>query len=78
MDLIKEIADAKGMAYAEGLVEGIRIMTPKEETREQILEVINFYLPTLTDRQLRMVRGFIRGLGKTQEPGAMDATNAPG
>ena len=34
------------------------------ETREQIMEVIQFYLPTLTDRQLRMVKGFIRGLNK--------------
>ena len=32
------------------------------ETREQILEVIQFYLPTLTDRQLRMVKGFVKGL----------------
>lgn len=32
------------------------------ETKEQILEIIQFYLPTLTERQLRMVRGFIRGL----------------
>ena len=34
------------------------------ETKEQILEIIQFYLPTLTERQLRMVRGFIRGLKK--------------
>ena len=32
------------------------------ETREHIMEVITFYLPTLTDKQLRMVRGFIMGL----------------
>lgn len=31
------------------------------ETREQIMEVIQFYLPTLTDAQLRMVKGFIKG-----------------
>lgn len=34
----------------------------EEETREQIMEVIQFYLPTLTDRQLRLVKGFIKGL----------------
>ena len=37
------------------------------ETREQTLKKIEFYLPKLTDAQLRMVCGFIRGVrrGKT-------------
>lgn len=34
------------------------------ETREQTMAKIQFYLPKLTDRQLRMVSGFIRGLRK--------------
>lgn len=37
-----------------------------EETREQTLTKIEFYLPTLTDAQLRMVAGFIRGIKKNQ------------
>lgn len=37
-----------------------------KETREQTLQKIRFYLPTLTDRELRMVAGFIRGLKKGQ------------
>lgn len=32
------------------------------ETREQTMAKIKFYLPTLTDAQLRMVSGFIRGI----------------
>jgi hypothetical protein len=32
------------------------------ETREQTMQKINFYLPGLTDAQLRMVSAFIRGL----------------
>ena len=39
-----------------------QIATETTETREQIMEVIQFYLPTLTDRQLRLVKGFIKGL----------------
>ena len=34
------------------------------ETRGETLRKIDFYLPTLTDEQLRMVAGFIRGLKK--------------
>lgn len=34
------------------------------ETREQTLKKIDFYLPELTDAQLRMVAGFIRGILK--------------
>ena len=34
----------------------------EQETREQIMEVIQFYLPTLTDRELRMIRGAIKGI----------------
>ena len=37
------------------------------ETREQIMHKITFYLPKLTDAQLRMVAGFIRGLFKRKE-----------
>lgn len=41
------------------------------ETREQTMKKILFYLPTLTDKQLRMVAGFIRGIKKedTNEQG---------
>ena len=34
------------------------------ETREQTMEVIQFYLPTLTDWQLRLVKAFIKGITK--------------
>lgn len=34
------------------------------EKREQTLAKIYFYLPKLTDRQQKMVSGFIRGLLK--------------
>ena len=34
------------------------------ETRGQTLKKIDFYLPELTDEQLRMVSGFIRGILK--------------
>ena len=34
------------------------------ETRDQTMVKIEFYLPTLTDAQLRMVAGFIRGIKK--------------
>ena len=34
------------------------------ETREQTMAKIEFYLPKLTDEQLRMVAGFIRGILK--------------
>ena len=34
------------------------------ETREQTMAKIEFRLPTLTDAQLRMVSGFIRGIQK--------------
>ncbi len=34
------------------------------ETREQTLAKIQFYLPKLDDRELKMVAGFIRGLKK--------------
>lgn len=32
------------------------------ETREQTIEKIKFYLPTLSDEALRMAAAFIRGL----------------
>ena len=34
------------------------------ETRAQTIEKLKFYLPKLTDRQLRMVVGFVKGLLK--------------
>lgn len=34
------------------------------ETREQTIQKIEFHLPKLTDEQLRMVSGFIRGIQK--------------
>lgn len=34
------------------------------ETRGETLKKIDFYLPELTDEQLRMVSGFIRGILK--------------
>lgn len=34
------------------------------ETREQTMAKIQFHLPDLTDAQLRMVSGFIRGIQK--------------
>lgn len=34
------------------------------ETREQTMSKIEFHLPTLTDEQLHMVYGFIRGIKK--------------
>lgn len=37
-----------------------------EETRDQTMQKIEFHLPTLTDAQLRMVAGFIRGIKKSQ------------
>lgn len=36
------------------------------ETREQTLAKIEFHLPGLTDTQLKMVAGFIRGIKKNQ------------
>ncbi len=35
-----------------------------KETREQTLKKIEFHLPSLTDQELRMVAGFIRGIKK--------------
>lgn len=46
-------------AHKEGFME-------EHETREQTLAKIEFYLPTLTDEQIRMVSGFIRGIKKNQ------------
>ena len=34
------------------------------EDREQTLKKIQFHLPDLTDQQLRLVNGFIKGLKK--------------
>lgn len=37
---------------------------PKTETREQTLKKIAFYLPKLTDSELRLAAAFIRGMKK--------------
>ena len=37
-----------------------------QETREQTVAKIEFFLPELTDAQLRMVSGFIKGIKKNQ------------
>ena len=34
------------------------------ETRDQTMSKIQFYIPSLTDAQLRIVSGFIRGIQK--------------
>ena len=58
----KERKNKKGpSAGAEAHKEGQMNNT---ETREQTVNKIEFYLPTLTDEQLRMVAGFIRGIKK--------------
>jgi hypothetical protein len=36
------------------------------ETREQTLQKIEFYLPNLSDRHLRLVLAFIKGIKKNQ------------
>lgn len=36
-----------------------------EETREMLMEAILFHLSFLGDAQLRIVRGFVRGLRRT-------------
>lgn len=33
-----------------------------KETRDQTMAKIQYYLPKLTDKELRMVIGFIRGI----------------
>lgn len=38
----------------------------KQETREQTIKKIAFYLPELTDDQLRLVAGFIKGVKNTR------------
>lgn len=44
--------------------EGLMTDNGKTETREQTLSKIEYHLPTLTDKELRMVSGFIRGIKK--------------
>ena len=39
------------------------------ETREQIIAAIIFHLSFLTDGQLRMVKGFVKGFGGKKEYG---------
>lgn len=73
VNLLNMISEAKGKEYTEGLVDGINMMTPRAETREQLLEAINFFANRLPDDQLKMVKGFCRGLylapRKTTEEG---------
>lgn len=42
-------------------------MIESNETREQTLAKIEFYLPMLTDEELRIVSGFIKGIQKGRE-----------
>lgn len=42
-------------------------MIENKETREQTLAKIEFYLPMLTDEELRIVSGFIKGIQKGRE-----------
>lgn len=46
-------------AHKEGCMENI-------ETREQTMQKIEYHLLSLTDAELRMVSGFIRGIKKNQ------------
>ena len=43
-----------------------RVISMNTETRDQTLTKIQFHLPELTDAQLRMVAGFIRGILKKE------------
>ena len=55
-----------GICATETIVvsrEGERVSN-KGETREQTIRKIEFRLPTLTDAELRMVNGFIKGIKK--------------
>lgn len=55
-----------GICATETIVvsrEGERVSN-KGETREQTIRKIEFRLPTLTDEELRMVNGFIKGIKK--------------
>jgi hypothetical protein len=58
------VRDNHSKIKAKACREGADMEDKTTETKEQILEIIQFHLPTLTERQLRMVRGFIRGLKK--------------
>jgi hypothetical protein len=40
--------------------------TAQTETREQTMAKIDFHLPTLTDKELRMVAAFIAGIKKSR------------
>ena len=62
VDLINKIKEHRGEEFAAGLVEGINMATPRVETREETMEKIQFRLPYLDDRQLRLVSAFIRGM----------------
>lgn len=46
-------------AHKEGLMKEI-------ESRDQTIQKIQHHLPSLTDSELRMVSGFIRGIKKNQ------------
>lgn len=39
-------------------------MNTQDQTREQILMKIEFFLSKLSDRELRMALGFVRGLSR--------------
>lgn len=40
--------------------------TAQTETREQTMAKIDFHLPTLTDKELRMVAAFVAGMKKSR------------
>ena len=56
---VKESPSVGCVAHKEGFME-------EQETRDQTLEKIKYHLTTLTDAELRMVSGLIRGIKKNQ------------
>ena len=56
--------ESPSCGLAEPEKEGHMSDKERTETREQTVEKIEFYLPSLTNEQLRMVSGFIRGIKK--------------
>lgn len=67
MELINRIAAKKGEDYAAGLVDGINLVAPRQETREETLAKISFYIQRMEDSQLRLLAAFARGLTKKSE-----------
>lgn len=67
VELINRIAAKKGEDYAAGLVDGINLVAPRQETREETLAKISFYIQRMEDSQLRLLAAFARGLTKKSE-----------